>query len=163
MSEDSAMRPITYATLLAAGLVSVTGAQNTAGFELALMELLAVRNLECTFSAGGAGSWEDGQPAAATTAEVVGPIRYLAIDLKTSTARQGDPDIAGEVRLIPTSRGLHLYEFDSDGNLSITTVSITVDEESRNLAVLSRHTGTVGNLEPTQLYGFCRALSDPDL
>jgi hypothetical protein len=63
--------------------------------------------------------------------------------------------IDGEVRVIPTTTGMHLYAFATGGDLSLTTVSTVRDAGGRYLAVLSRHRAVDAQLQAEQLYGYC--------
>lgn len=147
--QTSDSRPLRATVALTAGwLLAISAtADDAPPSGLELLALLAAGGLECAFD----------EPAAGNAFE----IRYDEIALRSGTAAGGDALLDGDVRVIPTNLGLHFYEFDSRGNLSIATVAGFMDDSGSYLAVLSRHHGRDGTLQPEQYAGRC-SISDTD-
>lgn len=145
-------------TILALGAACVgpVALAQSADDALALIELLSAERLQCEFGPGTMAAWEDGSAAPITVSWTGEAVVYDHISINDGTAARGDAGIDGPVRIVPTNRGMHFYEFGTDGDLSITTVTTARDGQDRYLAVLSRHAaGVSGMLTPAQYYGSC--------
>jgi hypothetical protein len=148
-------------TILALGAACVgpVALAQSAEDALALIELLSAERLQCEFGPGTMAAWEDGSVAPMTVAWTGEAVVYDHISINDGTAARGDAGIDGPVRIVPTNRGMHFYEFGTEGDLSIATVTAVRDAQGRYLAVLSRHTTAAsGVLAPAQYYGACASV-----
>jgi hypothetical protein len=147
--------------LLLIAVLSATSAyaQQNPEMALTLIELLASKHLSCRFGvepmldAADSSESADAEPTDF-------PLEITQISVREGLAQIGDTAIDGDVRLIPTNRGLHIYEFNKAGDLSIATVMAKADETGRYPAVLSRHLSVDGDPMPTQFTGYCRSMSE---
>ena len=129
---------------------------------LALIELLSAQSLSCEFGPISMVNWNESEPQPVTPNWTWEKLNYSAISIRDGTAEGGDPWVTGDVSIIPTNRGIHFYQIDSEGSLSIATVSTSLGADGRNQAVLSRHISNPEGPNPAQSYGFCRNPSAGD-
>ena len=122
---------------------------------IVLLELLSAGSLSCTFDTD-AGTSDSG-PSDSANAAGAGMVlvQFSNINVSEGSALHGDPRIAGELRLIPSNFGLHFYQFDSRGELSITTVAAEKNDQQKFKAILSRHVDEGMGLTGAQINGNC--------
>jgi hypothetical protein len=117
--------------------------------------LASIKSLDCSFSAGTAGRWDNGTGAAQTsTQQDGGRVTIQRIDVQDGTAQIFSGFVRGQdVNVRLGGENLHFLDVGTDGGLGVITVFAAETRNGRLQAVYSR----AAHPQAAQYYGDCAA------
>ncbi|MGH1417345.1 MAG: hypothetical protein ACRBCJ_00635 [Hyphomicrobiaceae bacterium] len=115
-------------------------------------------NLECTFTTGISGSYDDGAFASETAAALSFQVHDIDVKKQTATLVKKTGAKGRQVRIVRAINANHFLEVVNEGFLNITTIYDVDPKTKAHPAVHSRHFGVLGQPLFAQYAGTCKNL-----
>jgi hypothetical protein len=119
--------------------------------------LMGIHSLKCTYTLGSNAKWH-GEKVQVKSIKEEMILYFDSINYKGRTARAIGNQMATDVQLLLTPRGVSFLEETGSGNLIINTLfPVFAGNTKKFTAVMSRHLMMINDPIPSQWHGTCEA------